>query len=210
MEFIKKIIHYIFNGFFNTTIPTLFATMKFRYYCKQLVLGKKIMILGRMQLQISKLSRISIGNKVMFINKTKFNFIGIHSKSTLAVLDNAILRIGDNTGFSGVSIYCSKFISIGTNCAIGANACIWDTDFHQIDYLDRRYNKNEIKSKDINIGNDVFIGAYTIILKGVTIGDRSVVAAGSVVTKSIPSDEVWGGNPAKFIKKMYYSTNTNQ
>jgi acetyltransferase-like isoleucine patch superfamily enzyme len=48
----------------------------------------------------------------------------------------------------------------------------------------------------------VFIGARCIILKGVTIGEKSIVAAGSVVTKNIPEGEVWGGNPAKFIKKI--------
>ena len=52
------------------------------------------------------------------------------------------------------------------------------------------------------IGEDVFIGAHSIILKGVTIGARSIVGAGSVVTKDIPADEVWAGNPAKCIRKL--------
>ena len=54
----------------------------------------------------------------------------------------------------------------------------------------------------ICIGEDVFIGANSTILKGVTIGDRSIVASGSVVTKSIPSDQLWGGNPAKKIRDL--------
>lgn len=58
------------------------------------------------------------------------------------------------------------------------------------------------KTAPIVIGDYVFIGARCMILKGVTIGDRSIVAAGSVVTKSIPADELWGGVPAKFIKKL--------
>lgn len=57
-------------------------------------------------------------------------------------------------------------------------------------------------SAPVVIGNNVFIGMDTLVLKGVTIGDRAVVAARSVVTKSIPADEVWGGNPAKFIRKI--------
>ena len=52
------------------------------------------------------------------------------------------------------------------------------------------------------IEDTVFIGAKCIILKGVTIGQNSIVGAGSVVTKSIPADEIWGGNPAKFIRKL--------
>lgn len=54
----------------------------------------------------------------------------------------------------------------------------------------------------IKIGNNVFIGAHTIICKPVTIGDDVVIAAGSVVTKDVPSGEMWGGVPAKFIKKL--------
>lgn len=52
------------------------------------------------------------------------------------------------------------------------------------------------------ICDDVFIGCRSIILKGVTIGARSIIAAGSVVTKDVPADEIWGGNPAQFIKKI--------
>ena len=53
----------------------------------------------------------------------------------------------------------------------------------------------------MHIGSDCWIGVGSTILKGVNIGDGSVIAAGSIVTKSIPSFEIWGGNPAKFIKK---------
>ena len=58
------------------------------------------------------------------------------------------------------------------------------------------------KKKGITIEDDVLIGTRSIILKGVTIGARSIVGSGSVVTKSIPSDEIWAGNPAKFIKRI--------
>ncbi|KAB6168334.1 acyltransferase, partial [Bacteroides xylanisolvens] len=78
-----------------------------------------------------------------------------------------------------------------------------------INYLERReervykdWSKLNIDHAPIVIEDDVFIGAHCIISKGVTIGARSIVAAGSVVVKSIPPDEVWGGNPARFIKKL--------
>lgn len=64
------------------------------------------------------------------------------------------------------------------------------------------WSKLNIDHAPIVIEDDVFIGAHCIISKGVTIGARSIVAAGSVVVKSIPPDEVWGGNPARFIKKV--------
>jgi acetyltransferase-like isoleucine patch superfamily enzyme len=79
-----------------------------------------------------------------------------------------------------------------------------DSNFHALDYNARRINHGVAmaKSSPIYIGNDVFIGAKTIICKGVNIGDRAIIAAGSVVVKSVPDDEVWGGNPAMFIRKI--------
>ena len=80
-----------------------------------------------------------------------------------------------------------------------------DSNFHSINWIERQnpeLDKQNAKSEEINIGNNVFIGARSIICKGVNIGDRSIVAAGSVVVRSIPANEIWGGNPAKFIKKL--------
>ena len=93
---------------------------------------------------------------------------------------------------------------------IGGNCLIIDTDSHQIDFLARRGEKKPqkdnlyttIQSAPIIIEDDVWIGANTIILKGVTIGARSVIGAGSVVTKNIPSDCIAAGNPCKVIKEI--------
>ena len=80
---------------------------------------------------------------------------------------------------------------------------IYDTDFHSINYDDRVTNSDINPGvKPVEIKEGAFIGAFTIILKSVTIGEHSVISAGSVVTKNIPPNEVWGGNPAKFIKKL--------
>jgi acetyltransferase-like isoleucine patch superfamily enzyme len=81
-----------------------------------------------------------------------------------------------------------------------------DTDAHQIDYLARRRGRGDktsiIKSAPISIEEDVWIGANCIILKGVTIGARSIIGAGSVVTKSIPSDCIAAGNPCIIIRQI--------
>jgi acetyltransferase-like isoleucine patch superfamily enzyme len=140
------------------------------------------------------------GNEVVFNSNLTSNLVGLFKPCTLIILDGGELSIGDHTGFSGVSIYCSFKIEIGNYCNFGGNTSIWDTDFHPINYLERRVTIDGAKSKAIKIGDDVFIGANVIILKGVKIGDRSIIGAGSVVTSDIPQDEVWAGNPAKFIK----------
>jgi acetyltransferase-like isoleucine patch superfamily enzyme len=144
-----------------------------------------------------------IGRNVTFNNSITSNFVGLFKPCSINVEKEGSLIIGDNSGFSGISIYCSDKIIIGQYVNIGGNVCIWDTDFHPLGFKDRRINdKLKIKSLPISIGDDVFIGANSIILKGVNIGDRSIIGAGSVVSKNIPSDEIWAGNPAKFIRKI--------
>lgn len=144
-----------------------------------------------------------IGDHIIIRNSIRSNYVGLTKKCSLFIEPGAQLEIGDYTGLSGTTIYCSSKIIIGSHVNLGGNVFIWDTDFHPLNYLDRRIHKeNQINSKPIIIGNDVFVGANSMILKGVNIGDRSIIGAGSVLTKSVPDDEIWGGNPARFLKKL--------
>lgn len=153
-------------------------------------------------LQINRNSGVvSFGKNVMFNSYTDHSW---NSKCKLIVLAKATLTIGDNSGMNGAMIYCSQKVVIGNHVKIGGGTRISDSNHHSLDYKIRRTSEDSkhAKSAPIIIGNDVFIGANCYIGKGVTIGDRSIVAAGSVVVKSIPADEIWGGNPAKFVKKI--------
>lgn len=145
--------------------------------------------------------KIGEGSK---INSHSFkNLIGGDTRTTIIVKKDAELIIGKNFGISNSAIYCAKKIYIGNNVMIGGSCKIWDTDFHSLDSNVRKNTPNDYyNTKPIIIEDDVFIGGSSIILKGVKIGKGSIVGAGSVVTKSIPSMEVWAGNPAKFIKKL--------
>lgn len=156
-------------------------------------------IIGK--LILSNKGSINLGDNITFCSKHRANLAGIYKPCSIAVLKGATLLIKENTGLSGCSIFCSKNIEIGKNCIIGANTHIWDTDFHPLNKDDRKTGNNEkIKKESIRIGNDVFIGANCIILKGVTIGDNSIIGAGSVIRQSIPENQIWAGNPAVFIK----------
>lgn len=174
------------------------------YECKKNPTSKfgRILSFGKLQFAFEKGAVIEIGDNVVFRSTTKHNFVGIYKPVSIAVKSNGTLKIGDNCGFSGTSIFVAKKLIIGNYCNFGGNTCIWDNDFHPLNYEDRRKHEiSQIKSDEIIIGNDVFVGANSIVLKGVTIGDRAIIGAGSVVTKNIPADEVWAGNPARFIKK---------
>ncbi|WP_282591784.1 acyltransferase [Gaoshiqia sediminis] len=106
---------------------------------------------------------------------------------------------------SSTALIAHHQITIGNNVKIGGGTCIYDTDFHAINPNTRALQETD-REKKINlpvlIEDNVFIGAHTTILKGVTIGKNSVVGACSVVTKSIPANEIWAGNPARFIKTL--------
>lgn len=109
---------------------------------------------------------------------------------------------------TSTSIYCQNRIEIGSHVMIGADTIIMDTNFHSLDYSIRGTRREgyqyagTINTAPVKIGKHVFIGTRSIINKGVTIGDGAIIAAGSVVVKDIPAWEVWGGNPAKFIKQI--------
>lgn len=149
------------------------------------------------------------GGKVSFgenciINSSKYkNIIGGDVRSSIIVKKNATLTTGTNLRLSNSAIYCAESISIGNDVMIGGSCKIWDTDFHPLHPGARVENPNEgYNTKPIKIGNDVFIGGFSIVLKGTSIGDGSIIGAGSVVSGKIPSGEIWAGNPAKFIKKV--------
>lgn len=145
--------------------------------------------------------RMILGDGNFFNNETSFNMAGLYKPTSIKVLSSAELIIGDYSGFSGVSIYCAQKILIGKYVNCGANVCIYDTDFHPLEFMARRnHDEAKIKTLPVTIEDDVFIGANSIILKGAHIGARSVIAAGSIVTGDIPPDQVWGGNPARLIR----------
>lgn len=114
----------------------------------------------------------------------------------------AELTIGNNVGMSSTRFWVHDSVAVGDNVKIGACVLITDTDAHPMDYMARRTSSEGTKSAPIVIEDDVWVGAHCIILKGVTIGERSIIGAGSVVTKSIPADCVAAGNPCKIIRKL--------
>lgn len=127
------------------------------------------------------------------------------SVSQISVRKGAKLSFGNFSGISSTAIACTNEITIGNHVNIGAGCLIMDSNFHNLDWkvrMDRMTDWKTAQSAPISIGNCAFIGARSIICKGVTIGDHAIIAAGSVVVKDIPADEIWGGNPAKFISKV--------
>lgn len=134
-------------------------------------------------IRIVKDSTIEIGKSVSLYQNVRIDMQNAGSN----------VKIGNNTFINKRSeIFCKDTVHIGNRCAISWDVTIMDNDFHYIGANDN--------SKSIYIGDDVWIGCHSLILKGVHIGDGAVIAAGSVVTNDVPAYSVVGGNPAKVIK----------
>lgn len=178
--------------------------------------NRKILLYRPVSCYIAENSKINISGQLRFNlqqnekvkNKTEgylilrdyaqLNILGyfdIFSGCTIGITEGAKLNIGSGYMNFGSKIHCFKEINIGDNVFISEGVTIRDSDGHEI--LDGIHRK----TKPINIGNNVWIGLNTTVLKGVTIGDGAIIAAGSVVTKDVPPGTLVGGVPAKVIKR---------
>jgi len=147
--------------------------------------------------------RIHIGDRVTILNTLFQNPAGILHRTVLIADEGAILRIGNDVGISGAILDARSSISIGDRCMLGANACIYTSDYHALDPVERRrYDATRVSKAPVVLEDDVWLGANTLILKGVTVGAASVVGAGSVVTRDVPPGVIVGGNPARVLRPI--------
>lgn len=141
-------------------------------------------------------TRIVIGERCRFNSSHRSNLIGVYSPCMVSTIKRgASIEIGDGCGFSGTVIGCAKYIKIGNNVRCGANTLITDSDWHSDD---PRVGEN----KPVVIDDNVWLGYGVKVLKGVHIGENSLIGAGSIVTKDVPANVVAAGNPCKVIKAI--------
>ena len=141
-------------------------------------------------------SSIEVGNRCHFISARYANFIGTYAPCQITtLLPKSSINIGDNCGFSGTVIVSALSVKIGNNVRCGANSLITDTDFHTDD-------SRAGVDQEVVIGDNVWIGYGVKVLKGVHIGNNSIIGLGSVVTTDIPANVVAAGNPCRVIKQL--------
>lgn len=164
---------------------------------------KPINIFGFPIILLKKGSQITVGSDLTLISACYFSEPGINHPVILrTTTPSSQIIIGNHVGMSGASIVAGEKIQIGDGVLIGANVVISDTDFHPIMSNERRYSRTNIQTSPITIGDNVFIGMNSLILKGVRIGKNSVIGAGSIVTSDIPEDCIAAGVPARILKNL--------
>lgn len=146
---------------------------------------------------------VSVNEKPKIINKGHVELgdeVRIWSninRAKIFVDKGAKLLVGNNSRINGAHLSVSTQMIIGNNVRIAPYSIIIDNDYHDVNDVSR-----EGKKSPITIGDNVWIAMSSIVLRGVTIGEGSVVATGSVVTKDVPPYSIVAGVPAKVIKTL--------
>ncbi len=155
---------------------------------------------GTPRVQFRKRGSIRIGKHFHAVSDWRHNSIGLIQPVTLkTVTPWAKLTIGDHVGVSGSTLSAAKNITIGNYVLIGSGCLITDSDAHPVNPEKRRSPDQSCGVKPVVIEDDVFIGARSIILKGVTIGKGAMIGAGSVVSRDVPPFAIVAGNPARIV-----------
>jgi acetyltransferase-like isoleucine patch superfamily enzyme len=154
-------------------------------------------------IQRHRCSEIVLGDQLSLRSWPRTNPLVPHHPVVFATRRaGSAIRVGDGCGFTGTTFVAADHIKVGNRVQIGANASVVDTDFHPLRPAERMRNFNAGAAAPIVIEDDVFVGMDSLILKGVTVGEGSVVGAGSVVSRDVPSGTVVAGNPATVVRDL--------
>ncbi len=156
-------------------------------------LGSNCSFVGQPYFRRHTESRISISGSCEFNSSPTSNSFGVNRPCIISSLrEGAEIQIGFGCGFSGTVIGCGTRIILKENVRYGANKLITDTDW----YLD---DERSGPNRSVIIKRDVWLGVNVMVLKGVTIGENTIVSSGSIVTRTLPLRVIAAGRPARVI-----------
>lgn len=167
------------------------AVLRARWYLRRATaVGRRVRVWGRPH--VRNWGRMVIGDRVQLVATL--------SPIALIAGSDGLLEIGDGAYINyGCNISAEQHIRIGPRCNLGTDVIMMDNDYHRLE-PERRNERPP--SAPIILEENVWIGARAIVLRGVTIGAGSVIAAGSIVTRDVPPRSVAAGNPARVIKQL--------
>lgn len=184
----------------------LYSGNRIRLVRKGVGAGSRVVMQGRILIYRAKRSHIAIGDRVVLNADSRKNTLEARGPIVLRTFRaDARIIIGDDSGLTSCTISAGSVVELGKRVLIGGGVVITDSDHHVVDMIEgRRFAGLPAVDRDmpIRIGDDVFIGARSLILKGVEIGRGSVIGAGSVVSSSIPPGVVAAGNPCRVLRSL--------
>lgn len=214
---IEKIIHLkpslgdlVCYGYIRTQawLSGFFGTLSFQFKAAAFGVkrGRGIKCFGSIIISRFPFSEIHIGNNVHIVSSSaRATAASIFAPTKLKThAQSAKIIIEDDVGINGTSIIArTRTVRIGKGTMIAANCAIMDSDYHALWPPENRITNPDFESDaDVTIGKNVWIGDRCVVLKGVEIGENSVIAAGSIVTRKIPPNVLAGGIPARVIRAL--------
>ena len=164
-------------------------------HCNKIKTGKTLVLNDNVKINALSKKGILFGNNVTLQENTMIECTGV-----IGELGEGLI-VGDNVGIShNCFIQVRGEVIIGSNVLMGPGVYVFSEN-HSFNHLDIFINEQGTSRKGVSIGDGVWIGSRSVILDGVTIGENSIIAAGSIVNKNVPKFEIWGGCPARLIKK---------
>ncbi len=165
--------------------------------------GRRLRVRGPVHLHCHRTGAIRIGDDCRIQSGFAGNPVGGGTRMAIWVGPGGRLTLGDRVGLSNSTIVCMSAVSIADDVFLGGGSRIYDTDFHSLRASERgRPGNPGTRTAPVTIGRRVFVGGHSILLKGIEVGEESVVGAGSVVRSSVPAREIWAGNPAVPLRRM--------
>lgn len=170
------------------------AKKKFLYFGSNSVIVKPF-------LQLSGCKNIKIGDNTTILSNSRFSVYGESTKANIIIGNNCYIGFG----FSALAS-CKANIVIGDNVLFASNVLVTNEN-HGIDPMsDISYMEQQLSAKDVSVGSGCWIGEKACILPGVSIGEKCIIGAGAIVTKSVPSYSIVAGNPARVLKAYNFET----
>lgn len=189
------------SSFYNAICSLLHRTMIVILYGTKISLGHGTKIDHTTKIYILADGKVELGEGVVLSSLAKGYHGGMPFSCTILVdRANALVTIGKKSRLNGAYLHSQTSISIGKNCVIAAGVNIIDSNGHELISSNRTTGRD--KPEPIKIGNNVWIGMNAIILKGTTVGNNSVISAGSVVSGKFPENSLIIGNPASLVKRL--------
>lgn len=163
--------------------------------------GQRVEVVGRPLIYNTHGGHIVLGEDVRLWSRDSAYICHNQPVRLFASSREARIEIGARTRLNGASIAATELVRVGEDCYLAAGTTIIDSDGHAQDAEMRASGKRD-EPRPVVIGNRVWTGLRVLILKGVTIGDDTIVGAGSVVTRSLPPRTLCAGNPARVVRAV--------